>query len=760
MDVVNQISQEMSLWKPQRLAITKLHSTLQPLNLHDDKDTIKASIPGSLSFDTDFPSFTFDMATGTGKTKLMAASIYYLFKRGISRNFFILVPGDTIYSKTIDDFTYGHPRFVLNGVGELPDFELITGENYERYDPAQLKLNPKKFNIFIFNIQKIWKKDFKFHSFMETLGSSFAELIKASKDLVVLMDESHHYRGDASFKAINELNPLLGLEYTATPVYKKNIIYSYTLADAVKDGLIKHLQAIIRKNDRSYEEELEDLKLIDGLTIHQQKQARLEAYCKNHKRPIVKPIAFISTKTIDHGEVIQKKIEDSKFMKGAFKGKTLFIHSGSEDEQIQQLVELEKNQEHEVVIHVNKLKEGWDVRNIYTIIPLRASISEILVEQTLGRGVRLPFYDVSKEEIEEEPEAFTLDVITYKLKGDNYKEVINAANANNIITKDYDEDPDKGKTLVSYEVQPTNKKYALSVPMIKGKIEVKGKLEPFDIEPTHKDFKKISAEKEAIEITSPQKRASLGAATQTTIKNQVSFLISKLIEEMDELDFRDKKAVEKIVHVYLKKATKSEKPDACEELLKMHRSIIFDDIQVQIQGKINDLIKVKHEHEVKDFEFGTYHTSISKEDGVVSKDAIADEKIKSCVVTGYQKSLYGENRFDSIQEKWFADIADKDKEVKKWIKNPKNQIAIRYKFGNYYPDFIVETADETLIVEIKSSAEIADPAVKEKAKEAVNWCKLASKVTGINWGYKLIPHDKIVRQDSFKAVISTGVKVD
>ena len=130
------------------------------------------------------------------------------------------------------------------------------------------------------------------------------------------------------------------------------------------------------------------------------------------------------------------------------------------------------------------------------------------------------------------------------------------------------------------------------------------------------------------------------------------------------------------------------------------------------------------------------------------------------MVTGYQKSLYGENRFDSIQEKWFADIADKDKEVKKWIKNPKNQIAIRYKFGNYYPDFIVETADETLIVEIKSSAEIADPAVKEKAKEAVNWCKLASKVTGINWGYKLIPHDKIVRQDSFKAVISTGVKVD
>jgi type III restriction enzyme len=43
-----------------------------------------------------------------------------------------------------------------------------------------------------------------------------------------------------------------------------------------------------------------------------------------------------------------------------------------------------------VVIHVNKLKEGWDVRNLYTIVPLRASASDILTEQTLGRGLRLP----------------------------------------------------------------------------------------------------------------------------------------------------------------------------------------------------------------------------------------------------------------------------------------------------------------------------------------------------------------------------------
>ena len=61
------------------------------------------------------------------------------------------------------------------------------------------------------------------------------------------------------------------------------------------------------------------------------------------------------------------------------------------DEAAAKLVALEKDGHVEIVIHVNKLKEGWDVTNLYTIVPLRASASEILTEQTLGRGLRLPF---------------------------------------------------------------------------------------------------------------------------------------------------------------------------------------------------------------------------------------------------------------------------------------------------------------------------------------------------------------------------------
>ena len=273
--IVDKIIREFSLWKPQRLALIKLHSILSALNLHDDIDTIKASIPGNIDFDTPFPSFTFDMATGTGKTKLMGACISYLYQKGISRNFFILTPGQTIYEKTIRNFTRGFDRFEFSGWSDLPDYEIITGENYERYNPAQLKIHPTKFFLFIFNIQKFATRDTdirKFHSFREYLGGSFADFIREIGDLVILMDESHHYRGEISKEAIADLNPLLGLEFTATPNYSRNIIYSYSLGDAIKDGLVKRLRAVIRRNDASYEEELEELKLRDGLKIHLQKK--------------------------------------------------------------------------------------------------------------------------------------------------------------------------------------------------------------------------------------------------------------------------------------------------------------------------------------------------------------------------------------------------------------------------------------------------------------------------------------------------------
>ena len=64
-----------------------------------------------------------------------------------------------------------------------------------------------------------------------------------------------------------------------------------------------------------------------------------------------------------------------------------------EDEMIERLLKVEHpDQPTEIVIHVNMLKEGWDVTNLYTIVPLRAANARILIEQSIGRGFRLPLY--------------------------------------------------------------------------------------------------------------------------------------------------------------------------------------------------------------------------------------------------------------------------------------------------------------------------------------------------------------------------------
>ena len=96
--------------------------------------------------------------------------------------------------------------------------------------------------------------------------------------------------------------------------------------------------------------------------------------------------------------------------------------TGQENEEaMARLVALETGTRTEIVIHVNKLKEGWDVTNLYTIVPLRASASEILTEQTLGRGLRLAYgARVAKGEFEEFAAVDRLTVIAH----DRFDEVI------------------------------------------------------------------------------------------------------------------------------------------------------------------------------------------------------------------------------------------------------------------------------------------------------------------------------------------------
>src|ERR1019366_9326866 len=142
-------------------------------------------------------------------------------------------------------------------------------------------------------------------------------------------------------------------------------------------------------------ETLERIKLEDGIHCHANVKAELEIYAQQSGRKKMHPFMLVVAQDTTHAEHIRQIVEADDFFGGRYKGRVIRIDSATKGEESEEaterLLKLENEDGTDVVIHVNKLKEGWDVRNLYTIVPLRASASDILTEQTLGRGLRLPY---------------------------------------------------------------------------------------------------------------------------------------------------------------------------------------------------------------------------------------------------------------------------------------------------------------------------------------------------------------------------------
>lgn len=439
-DIVCRISYAMSLRGPQKEALSYLDAISTHCDYQRDSTAaVEAAAtehcekqrPIKVDAKFDFPSFCFAMATGIGKTRLMGASIYYLYKTKGYRHFFILAPGSTIYDKLRKESNPAHPKYIFKGLeAEMGSPKVYDGENYDTY-PVHYEQTALTFEksseieLFIFNIGKIFNSktdtQFNFHKFQETLGMSFSAVLASFNDLVICMDEAHRYYAPASMKAINFLKPVLGLEYTATPKSTSNVIYSYDLARGAVEGYLKTPVVMGRSNMAGYSAaDIEEMKIRDGLTQHEHRKAVLRQYCDDHDLPYVKPIVLIACKDTNHAKDIRSLIDSDGFLNGRYKGKVIEIHSNMKGEETEEnvrlLLSIEKTENPiEIVLHVYKLKEGWDVNNLFTIIPLNAAKSDILAMQTIGRGLRLPFGFITGDE-----DIDTLDIVAHE----HYRELV------------------------------------------------------------------------------------------------------------------------------------------------------------------------------------------------------------------------------------------------------------------------------------------------------------------------------------------------
>ena len=877
-NIVNQIGYAMSLREPQKEALQYLdaissncdykRNTLDEVEAIatancEDKHTIK------VDDNFKFPSFCFDMATGIGKTRLMGAAIYYLYKTKGYKHFFILAPGNTIYDKLRKEANPVHPKYIFKGLeAEMGRPKVYDGENYVRY-PARIVQGEiektSEIQLFIFNIGKIFnsKTDttFKFHKYQETLGSSFADVLAKFDDLVICMDEAHRYYAPASMKAISYLKPILGLEFTATPKSHSNVIYSY---DLVK-GAGKYLKIPVvmgRTNTGGYSaEDIEEMKIRDGLTLHENRKKVVYQYCLDNNLDYVKPIVLIACKDTEHAKKIRAMIDSDSFNNGRYRGKVIEIHSnmkGEEtEENIRKLLSIESAQNPvEIVLHVYKLKEGWDVNNLFTIIPLNAAKSDILALQTIGRGLRLPFgvitgneaidtldivaHDHYREIVEDIKNSDTFkyrdlddrgveptkvveitngigdgqlsllddifvsagvksfnDVCDVKTQDKMYEEYMKSFGRTKKTEKqvppqysifDYiDEDGNEktvettthtgeGSSLGAKKTQPMKKedfvatvtelsKKAISVPKILVQPSSTVTLKPFTVKRNIADFEVAASKIERFNAVNAEMLESFDAEI-LAVDDAVNTLACMLLDcdALSEISVdEDADYILNIVQQYLALIDGSEADK--NKIVRRYAILIIDDIVKQIHENIDRQ---------------TYYTYVVQKDLIVFRKAVRNvranggevnfrktiankSEIKKYVFTGYKKSYYNINAFDSDTERLVSVILEDDKDVIRWIKPPLNQLGLFWQAGQQYnPDFLVETPTTKYMIEVKAKNEVNNPDVVGKAKEGIKWCKYASIVDFDKkpWEYKLITDEVISVGNTLKYILGLSEVID
>lgn len=389
-DLIESISADFDLRTPNKEALRKLIFTLD-----GEYDPAVMQV--------------LNIATGVGKTYLMAAFIEYLRQQGVG-NVVIVTPGKTVQAKTVRNFAPGDPRYIS---GSLVPPDIVTPQDYSAWtsrvngDPRLSFGNEVPVLAFIFNIQQLIAPNSmdgdtqgttqdaarrKPRRFDESAGVLF-EYLKNLDDLVVIADESHLYSSSAvAFNAaLKELDPAATIGLTASVSSEDHIIYRYPLYQAIQDEYVKTPVLAFRKGGYGADRASEEQQLRDALQLRQIKQTYYNAYADQVGKPHLNAVAFVVCADVDHATQVAELLRTPEYFGSEMA--VLQVDSKHDDEMTQRLLENLDQPDSRVlaVVSVNKLKEGWDVKNIAVVVTLRAMASEVLTQQTMGRGLRLPF---------------------------------------------------------------------------------------------------------------------------------------------------------------------------------------------------------------------------------------------------------------------------------------------------------------------------------------------------------------------------------
>lgn len=384
----------------------------------------------------DLRRFAFKMATGSGKTWVMAMAVawFRLHKQRVpgselSTNFLIVAPNVIVYQRLEKDFANNRifhelPLIPPEWKGTFSQKVILRGESTEP-DPSG--------NLFLTNIHQLyesrdeeWTPDNAVEAILgrkpaQDLASSghrsMLERVKSLKDLVVLNDEAHHVHNEdlawsQSVLAIHDALPHgLGawLDFSATPkdqngMYFPWTVVDYPLAQAVEDRIVKAPLIVTKEGDRN--QPSEDPDGVTKANVAEKYGYWLEAavrrwkeHRKVYRKLSIRPVLFIMAEKNPYADALGDYLWNTKGL-GFKKSEVLVIHTDNTGEVRKGDLEKARQAARDIdqaesnvkaIVSVMMLREGWDVRNVTVVLGLRpfTAKAEILPEQVIGRGLRL-----------------------------------------------------------------------------------------------------------------------------------------------------------------------------------------------------------------------------------------------------------------------------------------------------------------------------------------------------------------------------------
>lgn len=765
----------------QREAVETVVYLHDVVNVKDKYDLMRFDSSGAVSaglFPENWRRFVIKMATGSGKTKVLSLLIawsYYhkLYEENsdLARNFLLIAPNIIVLDRLRTDFD-GLRIFYSDPV--LPD-DGYCDKNWKNDFQMSLhiqddaRITQKTGNLFLTNIHRVYESSDAMPTFNDEdttdyfLGGKPASstnessvdlsaIVRDVDELMLLNDEAHHVHDErmAWFKSIEDIHNRLKLkgaelslqiDVTATPKHNNGSIFvqtisDYPLVEAIAQDVVKH-PVLPDSASRAKLSERQSSKFTERYTdyLHLGYLEWKKVY-DEHKK-LKKAVLFVMTDDTKNCDEVAEYLENTY---PEFKDAVLTIHTknngeisesqtGKNKEELEKLRK-ESNQidswesPYKVIVSVLMLKEGWDVRNVTTIVGLRAysSKANILPEQTLGRGLRRMYR-------EEDVEEFVSVVGT-----DAFMDFVESIKSEGV---ELEHKPmgtgtePKAPIVVEIDRENLNKdieKLDIEIPVMTPRIYREYKnlsgLDPSSFGNTKLPIKEYS-EKEKREIIFKHIVKSEGQEEEvhhTTVLDQDLVVdYQSVIGYFTRLIMRELRLVSGYDILY-GKIKDFVQDNLFQQIINLEDLNILRNLSEveatrtvleSFRRAINDLTVLdKGEAEIRDY------IKISKARPFVVKDQ------------GYivpQKSIFNKVVGDSHFELEVAAFLEKCPDI---VSYAKNYFSVHFKIdyrnadgaiSDYYPDFLVKVSEkEIYVVETKGREDLDDPLKIERLKQ---WCE-------------------------------------